>query len=169
MVAGLLNGVEHIIILDDVSAPRPLADIYTSTRSVIDTVVAYGNVTAHRQLDGCNLFLIQTDIMYKIVIHKTTGGIIISLRSVGMVDAVKWDGLVIFERRRAYGIGIADKTYAAGSHTRDVGRADSRITVEVRYEYGIPSEIMQITVVDDTVPGILKQYRTAAIDCPIRA
>src|ERR1039457_881300 len=87
MVAGLEHGVEDVVVLDDMPAPAPVANVDTSPRHVVDAVVADGDFRRHVEPDTGHLLLRIADVVNQVVRDRALGGIIVGLGAGGLVQA----------------------------------------------------------------------------------
>src|SRR5690606_28560770 len=73
VIAGLQYRLEHIIVLDDVPAPRSIADIDACAWYMVDGIVAHMDPRSQLDLHPRHLLLDRADVADEVIRHGTVG------------------------------------------------------------------------------------------------
>ena len=151
MVATFLNGIEHIVIFNNVTAPGTFAHIDTGTWHIVNGVMAYRNTLAHGEFHSSRLFFHDAEVKHEVVIDLTICRIVICFRSRSAVNLRQGHVLPILETWRAYRIRIANEAKGTGSDFGNQAARNFAIAVVIIEKDSVASQICERTIFKRTI------------------
>src|SRR5882672_1462225 len=169
VVPGFQNGVEHVVVLEDMPAPGTVADVDARTRHVVDAVVGDRDSQRHRDLHAGHLFLSRADIVDEVVLGARISGIFGCLWADRAIEVFERDRVLIAERWRTHGLRTTYEADRTATHIVAVVAFDGDPAIVSTDEYGVATQLREFVLGDDHVLGVLEVNGSFAGNHPVAA
>ena len=169
VVAGLLDGIEHVAELDQVPAERALADVDAGARHVVDRAVPDGDALGHGDLHAGGLLLHLAGVPDQAVLHRAVRGKGIALRPRRPVDGRVLLALAVLKKRIADRFRPAHEGDRTGAGVVDVAARHAEAPVVAVHEDRVAAQLVELAVQHRAVLRAVEQQRATAVDRPVGA
>ena len=158
---------KRIVIFNNMSSERTVSDIDSSSRNSVYGIVSYIDSSCHLNLNTGHLFLYQSNIMDKIVFHKTLARIKFIFRTGYFIHQLIRNGVFIFKHSRTYSRSISYDTYRTRANLMNIVPFDNTVVDVTAKKNGITAQTGKFAILNTATLRILYKNGCSPINCPV--